>query len=315
MAVGTQIPFAPFIQETLYKQNTIFSLGLAGLSGNAEITKGGKLIESLYRKNLRDLGRATFIADESTAVTSTTLDVYNEYRPSLTISNAWDESKYDMYAKGETGFNAEFQRQIASYFQEEMTYYAKSILDGNYASGGVLNSTHVQGDGTATITMDAIFEAMGLVGENQNSFNRMVIHPAIKKDLAGYIETANPDSFGDQVNRTGQISTVAGLRLEESSVLCETEGLGVYPCYIYADQSLDFQINPMVSNLEITTSTGGGTVNQQFTTHFAGGVKGTSWTKGSAAASQADLEVTGNYTKTGQDQNIRLVKLLVLAGS
>lgn len=158
---------------------------------------------------------------------------------------AWGYSDLAVMASGDNLENT-IRRQLPQYWNTQIQESTISVLNGLFASGGALETTHLLDKSDLQIDSDMILDGRQLLGDASDKFKGMVMHSMIKTrldklQLIDYI----PDANNPAVN----YPTYMGYRVivDDSCPVNE----GVYSTYLFGEGALAFGTGRQAGMIDI----------------------------------------------------------------
>lgn len=309
--------FSAFVQEAIPKKNNILSQGGTRVEVNAQVSQSGQYFSIPQQDNLYGLlGNSTAITASSTQVTPTELSSFEEKGLVAHIGAGIKDADLTKFLSGKDGVRLVYS-QIAPYMMIEAQRYLASTITGVFDTALATSHTYdatTLGDGT--LTYDAI--AVGTqekLGEAFEDLDAIIMHSKMYSDLRrkGLTDYVDAASFGENVLYRGQIPTFDGKRIVVNDTICEATD-NVYPVFVIGGQP--FYIGYQ-SQLRIETDRqadyGGGTDRAFFYMDFVPHVFGVSFSGSVTNPTTTTYETGGNWTKVGENKNIKIVKINVNA--
>jgi hypothetical protein len=317
MAYITPNLWTPFVQEGLKKTQNLISMGLVEVDTNSPVSESGQYLNLAYQQPL-SLIKSVQRITTSTTLTPTANNDMQEIGVVCHVGDAYYEPAVATLERGFDGIAA-IGSQISEVALLGIQDYLVSVAKGQFATGGVLATTHTHNPAGGALTVDAIVDGVEEVyDENLDSVTSILMHSAkfagfLKDNLVTYVDAAD---FGADILYTGKIPTILGKRVLLNNTLCASfvdGGATKYPTYLTMGQPwyLGYQQTLRVKTDE-DILTGGGKNIIAWYADFLPHIKGVSYTSGGANPTTGTLETIGNWTKKAQDYNIGIMRINTL---
>jgi hypothetical protein len=286
------------------------------IEANPQVSRSGQYFSIPIQDNILSLlGDATAIEGPTTVVTPTALSSYQENGLVAHIGEGIKEADLESKMKGVDGISLIYG-QIAPYMMYQAQDYLVSAVKGVFATA--LASTHVydySATGDGKINIDAVtLAAQTKLGEAFDEVDAIIMHSKVLADLviegaATYVSAAD---FGANILYSGLVPVFAGKRVIVNDTLCAIESTK-YPSYLISGQPfyLGYQ-NQLRVETQRVASTGGGTDEAYFYMDFVPHIFGVSFSGTITNPTKSTYSTGANWTKVGEDKNIKIVKLQTL---
>ena len=286
--------------------------------GRIDLTKGGDLIKIPF---IPDFSGDAEVLDENNPLTPGSFAAEEDVGVVCRRGRAW---AYTTIAEVATG------KDINQIIGERLGRFWARVYDKSLLSvlKGALPDTHKIdfsqkefGQPDVTIDIPKIIDAMGLVGDNADNFEIIIMHSKVYTDLLKNQLIQFPNSANtEQLVREGEFGRVLGRRIIVSdSVTAETYTLDDnsgntetryrYYTFIAQPGAMYFAFQR-----ELMTEEDKDILAQKkylvSTAHYVPHLKGVKWNSSILNPSDAELAYPGNWQKVWDDKAIRVVALI-----
>jgi len=308
--------FSAFAQEAIATKNNMLSQGVVKIEVNQQVSRSGQYFSIPTQDNLLSiLSDATAIEGPTTQITPTALSSYNENGLVAHIGEGIKEANLETLLKGDKGISRIYS-QIAPYMMLQAQDFLISAINGVFATA--LSSSHTY-DYSTTGDGKLSFDAMEIgsqakLGEAFSELDAIIMHSKQLMDLkvAGAVDYVSAADFGANILYKGSIPVIGGKRVIVNDTLCAISS-SKYPSYLVAGQPfyLGYQ-NQLRIETQRKADIGGGTDEAYFYMDFVPHVFGVSFSGTITNPTKTTYSTGSNWTKVGEDKNIKVVKLLTL---
>jgi hypothetical protein len=310
----------PYMVQRSTENNRLYASGL--VTNDAEldsVAEGTALTVRMPYWN--DLTGESEGLSDTTALTPDKIGAEEDVAVKHYRGKAWAANELVKYFAGSDPVRAIYDRVADFWARDMQNVILIPTLNGLFAAGGALATTHQLDITHATtpteanrIGQDAIIDAAGLLGDRWDSIVAMAMHSTALRVLQklALIEFV---SLGDQ---NLQVPFFLGREIIVDDKIAAVSGAGAtakYPIYLFGRGAfgLGNATIPAEEAFETDRDSLAGDDILISRRHFILHPRGVKWigTYSGQTPSKADLATPANWSKVYDDKNIRIVRLLV----
>lgn len=310
--------FSPFMQEQIPRKNNMLSSGIVQIiSSHPQLTQSGEFFTMPIQKHMENIGDI----ERVTTTTTLTLNALDDFSEQVVVCHGGKAVKEEILndiLRGAEGLR-QVAPQITEYWSNQYQDYVVSAIKGATDSDSAAREYDATGVGDGSLDLAAVNKGRELLGETGAELNALIVHSSVLYKLASDgpgIDYTVPETFGETVLTTGTIPVFNGMQVVVNDTLCAPTG-STYPSYLVSREAQPFWLGFQRSlrMLEDTNILLGGGQNQvAMYSDFAPHVKGFTFDVASIKnPTKAQLETSTNWTKVGETENIKYVRVLSLA--
>jgi hypothetical protein len=311
--------FFAYQQEEIQDKNALVTSGLMVTNAaiQAEFAKGGKTIDLPFYGDLTgdsEIDSDTVASNPASIGGDVQVGVRNMRRKS------WQSSDLAAALSGSDPSQA-IARSTGRYWIRDMHVVLRSVLNGLFATGGPLATSHAVGGNSSQLSPGLMVDGIAKLGDAGDELTGVMMHSAVYYALMK-LDLIVPASNTSQIDTrlSGQaleMDTYLGRPVFKDDRLPFTAGAGtggttVYDTFFFGPGAFAYATAPAKTPVETDRDKFLGIDFLINRTHYLVHPNGLSW-KGNAAAaapSNAELATPANWVKVfDDDRNIRITRM------